>query len=765
LSALLLGGSCAELEKEKLPRVLIEGQSSVEAGATLALTATTENGDDAGYQWASANPAIASVSEAGEVTGLVPGETTITATGFDTGATGALPVVVLARGVTPPYYEAWLRSGHADSTSEPFTHWDDDTPAEIPASCARCHSRDGYRDYLGADGSASFTVDAPAKTGTVIDCDACHNSAAETLARVIFPSGAELLGLGPEARCMTCHQGRGSTDSVNTAIDDAGAIDADTANSSLSFQNIHYYAAGATLNAGRVRGGYQYAGKVYDWRFRHVPGYDTCIGCHDPHSLELRIDECATCHVGVSDHDDIKNIRMMASRGQDYDGDGDLTEGIYYEVEGLRSLLLTAIKQYPALHGLADICYQEDDHPFWYIDANGDGTCDAGEVSSSTRYASWTPRLLRAAYNYQVATKDPGGYAHNAKYMIQLLYDSIEDLGTAVDLSAAVRNDSGHFNGASEAARHWDEDDEVSARCSSCHGGAEGFRFYLKYGVGTGVTEPDNGLDCATCHETFVEPIETVAVPSVLFPSGLTVDTGDDVTNMCSTCHRGREAKASIDAKIAANELGFRNVHYLPSGAILQGAAARVGYEYEGQTYASALVHALPEPSGSQCTFCHDPVATNHTFRSADAFSAVGGCGSTCHSGVATVGEIRSSHLEDYDGDGNATEPLRDEIATLAEALLVEMQRAASGQDLCYDAHQYPYFLIDTNGNGICDGAEIDRTNAYANWTPALMRAAHNYQISQKDPGAWAHNFDYIAQLLIDSIDDLGGSVRGYVRP
>ena len=35
------------------------------------------------------------------------------------------------------------------------------------------------------------------------------------------------------------------------------------------------------------------------------------------------------------------------------------------------------------------------------------------------------PRLLQAAYNFQVTLKDPGGYAHNGKYHIELLYDSI----------------------------------------------------------------------------------------------------------------------------------------------------------------------------------------------------------------------------------------------------------------------------------------------------------------------------------------------------
>ena len=40
---------------------------------------------------------------------------------------------------------------------------------------------------------------------------------------------------------------------------------------------------------------------------------------------------------------------------------------------------------------------------------------------------------MRAAYNVQLATKDPGAFAHNAKYVIELLSDSIADVNTALD--------------------------------------------------------------------------------------------------------------------------------------------------------------------------------------------------------------------------------------------------------------------------------------------------------------------------------------------
>jgi hypothetical protein len=52
-------------------------------------------------------------------------------------------------------------------------------------------------------------------------------------------------------------------------------------------------------------------------------------------------------------------------------------------------------------------------------------TDDKGPIG----YTAWTPRLLKAAYNYQYSVKDPGAFAHNPKYVIQFLYDSIKDVG------------------------------------------------------------------------------------------------------------------------------------------------------------------------------------------------------------------------------------------------------------------------------------------------------------------------------------------------
>ena len=65
--------------------------------------------------------------------------------------------------------------------------------------------------------------------------------------------------------------------------------------------------------------------------------------CND--SLELKVDTCVSCHEGVTTAEDARNIRFAASL-VDYDGDGDTEEGIYYEVEGARETLYTAMQAY-----------------------------------------------------------------------------------------------------------------------------------------------------------------------------------------------------------------------------------------------------------------------------------------------------------------------------------------------------------------------------------------------------------------------------------
>ena len=660
-----------------------------------------------------------------------------------------------------PFLNVWAASGHADAASESFTHWNEADPREIPVACAKCHSTPGFLDFLGADGSEAGKVDKAAPVGTVIFCEACHNPVAARLTSVVFPSGAEVKGLGDEARCMQCHQGRASTVAVDDAIAKAGVAD-DAVSADLAFINIHYYAAAATRFGTRAKGGYQYAGKSYDARFAHVEGFQTCADCHDPHSLQINVEACTMCHPGVASVEDFKKVRTEGST-KDYDGDGDGKEGIYYEIEGLQALLFQAIQAYAKEVSKTAIAYNPAAYPYFFVDANGNGQADPDESNFNNRYNAWTPRLLKAAYNYQTSLKDPGAFVHGGKYIIQLLYDSIEDLNTAlsqpVDLSKAHRVDAGHFDGSSEAWRHWDAEGEVPAACVKCHT-AEGLPMFLKNGA-TIAVEPSDSMACTTCHDHTNWPA-LYEVKEVTFPSGAKVALEELTNNLCLQCHQGRESTVSVNRAIAAagvgpdtpsEKLAFRNIHYFAAGASLFGTEVKGAYEYDGKTYVGRFMHV----QGFQtCVDCHDA----HRLE-IEAKACAG-----CHK-VEKPEDIRVAPT-DFDGDGNTTEGIAGEVETMQEVLYAAILKYAAetvGTPIVYHPYIYPYFFIDTNGNGVADPEEANFGNRYNAWTPRLLKAAYNYQFASKDPGAYTHNGKYILQVLYDSIADIGGSVAGMTRP
>ena len=655
---------------------------------------------------------------------------------------------VAQEGVEVPFLDEWAGSGHADASAEAFIHWDEDDPQEVPDRCAKCHSTPGYLDFLGADGTEFGVVDSGHPVGTTVECAACHNEVTLTLDSVVMPSGIELTDLGDEARCMQCHQGRQSKVSVDESIAEAGVGD-DEVSEDLGFLNIHYYAAAATKYGTMAKGGYEYEGITYDGNFAHVEEFDTCIECHDMHTLEVKVEQCSECHADVASAEDARDIRMAGSL-VDYDGDGDAREGIYDELEGLKETLYTSLQTYADEVSGEPITYDSANYPY-FLNSAGEG------------YNAWTPRLVRAAYNYQVASKDPGNYAHGGKYIIQLLYDSIADLNTAiatpVDMEDMNRIDHGHFAGSEEAFRHWDGEEDggmVSASCSKCHT-AEGLPLFLEDNAS--ITMPaSNGLECSTCHASLSgeDAFALYEVAEVEFPSGLTIDAenSDANTLLCMNCHQGRESTTSVNATIegsgagddeVSEALGFRNIHYFPAGVTRYGTEAKGAYEFEGQSYNGLFVHWDTGTPG--CTDCHN----THELE-----VEVDGC-SDCHEGISDMESLQAIRVNevDFDGDGDTCEGVAGEIATIQEALYAAIQDYATntvGTGIEYNPGQYPYFFDEAG-------------ERYSTWTPSLLRAAYNYQYSVKDPGGFAHNPEYVIQVMMDSIDEVGGDTSGMTRP
>ncbi len=691
----------------------------------------------------------------------------------------AVPTVDPAEAIKPIF----AASGHADASAEAFKHWDDATanPDGIPTSCAKCHSEAGFVDFI-ADGKVDAAVPAP---GVAFTCTMCHNDAADALTSVTFPSGAVIENLGPEARCLTCHQGRESKVSLDGKLAKFGEnLDPDAVPApykddagkdvKLGFSNVHYFAAGGTLYGSQVKMGYEYDGKAYDMKHQHVGGFDTCLGCHDQHSLEVKVEACAECHDGAATIEDLKNIREPSSM-QDYDGDGDVAEGVAFEIQGLQETLLASMQAYALEVGGAEIKYDAVTYPY-FMGADGKA------------YPNWTPRLLKAAYNYQVSIKDPGAFAHGGKYIIELLVDSIEDvnasekLTTKFDATTLTREDTGHFDGASEAFRHWDAEEAapytVPAGCAKCHSGS-GLPMVL-----AGETIPEagvpagNGLMCLTCHDGANFPA-LIAGNEVTMPSGKVVSFGEGAaSNLCIECHQGRASKVTVDDKIAqfpgaadapdtvvaaikdANDkdvkFSFINAHYLGIAAVWFGTDAQGFYEYEGKTYNGANTHPAVEDKAG-CVGCHDV----HTGTPKEELCK------TCHGDVA-VDDIRGmSSTADYNGNGNVTEGIRTEYRSLRDVLYVEIQKYAkttAGTGITYNPDVYPYWFVDANGDDKAD--EVDgKTVAYSTWTPRLLKAAFNFNFVRKNPGAAVHGGKYIIQVMYDSIEDIGGDVTKFVRP
>jgi hypothetical protein len=456
----------------------------------------------------------------------------------------------------------------------------------------------------------------------------------------------------------------------------------------------------------------------------------------------------------------------------DYDGDGDVVEGVAFEIEGMRDALYSAMQAYTAEVTGTPIVYDEHTYPYFFIDSDGDGAVTEGEAAFPNAYNAWTPRLAKAAYNYQVSLKDPGRYAHGGKYIIQLLYDSMEDLNMAlaepIDMAAMNRIDHGHFAGSEEAFRHWDEEGEVPGSCSRCHSAA-GLPLFIEEGVSI-AQHTSNGLNCTTCH-TDVTDFTIYEVSEVPFPSGAVLSFGEnDVeANLCINCHQGRESTVSVNQRLAGKDdnvvdesIRFANIHYFAAGATLFGDEAKGAYQYDGQEYVGRNEHV---GAFNSCTECHN----THMLE-----VEVEEC-SDCHEDVETKADLQAIRFAeddevevDFDGDGDIVEGIYGEIDTMRAALYAAIQAYATntvGSGILYDSHSYPYFFNDLNGNGELDADEANGGNGYSTWTPALLRAAYNYQYAMKDTGAYAHNGIYTTQVLYDSINGIGGDVSGMTRP
>ncbi|HEY6010009.1 MAG TPA: hypothetical protein VIX18_00960 [Nitrospirota bacterium] len=249
-----------------------------------------------------------------------------------------------------------------------------------------------------------------------------------------------------------------------------------------------------------------------------------------------------------------------------------------------------------------------------------------------------------------------------------------------------------------------------------------------------------------------------------------TPDMGNSAT--CLTCHQGREAgdsvRANIDALATATtttqstnaKLKFINEHYLAAGATLFGGDGHKAFEYtDGLVSSGNTTNNIPAQTyvGKHfhytvgCVGCHMQTTGitdlgGHSFLMDNGTAINNGICATCHTGgIANFDTYRlPTNTLDYDGDGTL-EGIHDELDGLKTALIDLFASKA----IYYNPVVYPYFHNVATGQSSSTG--------YTNWTQSQLKAAFNLNTFYKEPGAFAHNGAYAAEILIDAYTDLNG--------
>jgi hypothetical protein len=749
-----------------------------------------------------------------------------------------------------------------------------------------------------------------------MSCDMCHNGATVlgnlgggtpgTLNQHRFPSGNLVTMDGKAAICSQCHDGGRPGYEVSQLAVNIGATleDAQIVGAGNKTVRAHYLPAASFLFGAEAANASQITGNIYTARNQHG-GKASCSDCHNPHNGSLPPDSqmaatCGKCHfneagASVSSFLELEEVRQFGFEG-DIDGDG-TSESVKVEIEGMMAKAYAAIRAYATGVAGTDICYLSNR---MYLDNGagggiaGNGICEVGETTSvcsdgvSTtsaactaaggtmsvvEYNRYTPRLLKAGYNYMLVANDPGAWAHNPRYAVEVLYDTIAQLNLGLTTAgrAAVPNGKRAFNGHFGAA----EDPSpyaamfyhggvnattlevlptmgfTSAACYQCHGGSGGLAAYLATAPAdlptSAMANKVTAFQCSTCHVNNGRDMASIRndIATVYFPPQKPLPASNAVAiaantlpksfALCATCHSGRENATSAGATITANYalsatglvatagtttsvdvastgwannrykfarvtftsganlgtsvvvsgstattagastiswaaaaalpsavvagdtfdvvfdastwgIGFLNPHYLGAAGVLLGSRTHMLYEYPAQTYAgNPFFWGSPHgsPHGAECTGCHQPKASRHGFEVDLAYCA------TCHVQIPGVGDYRLS-------------PLKTNVDALAALLYatVTAYSQAAGNAVCYNGAAYPYWFADngTGGgvaaDGICQAGEaVSANSAKLNAKAAL--AAYNYKWSQAEPGAYAHNYEYIVQILMDAIVDL----------
>ena len=290
--------------------------------------------------------------------------------------------------------------------------------------CQKCHTNEGFIAYTqkGEPDPRDFITE-PSQPG----CYTCHmpHERGDFSLRTVVPvtlANGKIFDVGRGNLCASCHK---------STADAAKIVAALPANKITDDWGPH-----RSPQADLVRGtnAYEFPGKKYGSSAHKDIINDGCISCHmnlpkgravgltmlvGGHSFQivgdtLNLAACNSCHRGVTQAPQAPVFNVIAQ--EDYDHNGK-KEPFQLEVQGL-------LDQFVNKEGTGAL--QNLTPPFY----NADGSFHAVKSDVVRPLVE-----VAALYNYRMIVGDRSLGVHNTKYVIQVLYDSLQALDPQFDVS------------------------------------------------------------------------------------------------------------------------------------------------------------------------------------------------------------------------------------------------------------------------------------------------------------------------------------------
>jgi len=309
------------------------------------------------------------------------------------------------------------------------SYWKESKHSTMPLSgseadrtqCYPCHSGQAIIDF--AANPAAPVYDVTRGNVPSISCTTCHDPHSAEHENQLRIAEVSVLkngytppaGTGGKgALCMTCHRGRYNS---QTQVD--GFITTyKTPGKAYPSRIYPHYSPQADMFLGQ--NSYDFGVVTIQGVMTHEGIENACVTCHMPlrtynadHAMNMvtngvdKVTACKSCHGNITSFDDIK-------ASTDYDGNG-VVESSRKEIDGL-------------LAKLADLLPKSPDGAVAELASATIRVADSTAIANSP----YLERVFPGIWNYYFVVNDFSHGAHNARYTVQLLNNTIQYVLTGV---------------------------------------------------------------------------------------------------------------------------------------------------------------------------------------------------------------------------------------------------------------------------------------------------------------------------------------------